>query len=35
MQKAQKFDLDENDYIDLVEDNQFIADEWNRYYKIK
>lgn len=35
MQKAQKFDLDENDYIDIVEDNQFIADEWNRYYKIK
>ncbi len=32
-EKAQEFGLDENDYIDVVEDNQFIVDEWNRYYK--
>ena len=32
-EKAQEFGLDENDYIDIVEDNQFIVDEWNRYYK--
>ncbi len=32
-EKAQEFGLDENDYIDVVEDNLFVIDEWNRYYK--
>lgn len=32
-QKAQEFGLDENDYIEVIEDNQFIVEEWNKYYK--
>lgn len=32
-QKAQEFELDENDYIDVIEDNQFIVEEWNKFYK--
>lgn len=32
-QKAQEFDLDENDYIEVIEDNQFIVEEWNKFYK--
>ncbi len=34
--KAQEFGLDANDYINIVEDNKFIVDEWNNHYnKIK
>ncbi|MGB7403730.1 MAG: nucleotidyl transferase AbiEii/AbiGii toxin family protein [Arcobacter sp.] len=32
--KAQKFDLNENDYIDVVEDNEFIVEEWNNHYRL-
>ncbi|WP_419766981.1 nucleotidyl transferase AbiEii/AbiGii toxin family protein [Arcobacter sp.] len=32
--KAQKFDLVENDYIDVVEDNEFIVEEWNNHYRL-
>lgn len=32
-QKVQEFELDENDYIDVIEDNQFTVEEWNKFYK--
>lgn len=31
--KALELGLDTNDYIDVIEDNQFLAEEWNKYYK--
>lgn len=31
-EKAQEFGLDANDYINIVEDNKFIVDEWNNHY---
>lgn len=31
--KALEFGLDANDYIDVVEDNQFIVEEWNKYFR--
>jgi predicted nucleotidyltransferase component of viral defense system len=35
-EKIRDFGLDENDYINIVEDNKFIVDEWNNHYnKIK
>lgn len=33
-QKALEYDLDENDYIEYIEDNQFVVEEWNSYYKL-
>ena len=32
-QKAKNFDLSTNDYVNLVEDNQFIINEWQNYYE--
>ncbi len=31
-EKVQEFGLDANDYINIVEDNKFIVDEWNNHY---
>ncbi|HJE03680.1 MAG TPA: nucleotidyl transferase AbiEii/AbiGii toxin family protein [Aliarcobacter thereius] len=31
--RALEFELDNNDYIDAIEDNQFLVEEWNKYYK--
>ncbi len=31
-EKALEFELDENGYIELIEDNQFIVEEWEKYY---
>ena len=31
--KALEFGLDKNDYIDAIEDNQFLVEEWNKYFR--
>lgn len=32
--KALEFGLDEKDYIEIVEDNQFLVEEWKKYFQI-
>ncbi|WP_419677732.1 nucleotidyl transferase AbiEii/AbiGii toxin family protein [Aliarcobacter lanthieri] len=32
--KALELGLDKNDYIDVIEDNQFLVEEWNKYFRV-
>ena len=32
--KALELGLDKNDYVDVIEDNQFLVEEWNKYFRI-
>lgn len=31
--KALEFGLDKNDYVDIIEDNQFLVEEWKKYFQ--
>ncbi|OCL96521.1 hypothetical protein AAX29_02060 [Aliarcobacter thereius] len=33
LKNALELGLDKNDYVDVIEDNQFIVEEWNKYFK--
>ena len=32
--KALELGLDKNDYVDVIEDNQFLVEEWNKYFRV-
>ncbi|MDX9902360.1 MAG: nucleotidyl transferase AbiEii/AbiGii toxin family protein [Aliarcobacter sp.] len=32
-EKALEFGLDKNDYIEIIEDNQFLVHEWKKYFQ--
>ena len=31
--KALEFGLDKNDYVEIIEDNQFLVEEWKKYFQ--
>ena len=32
--KALELGLNKNDYVDVIEDNQFLVEEWNKYFRV-
>ena len=33
MKKLIEFGLDKNDYVEIIEDNQFLVEEWKKYFQ--